>query len=234
MARITFGAIITSIRGSIGGITFQTNKSGAIARLRPGNPKQPTSKQSNRIVEFSQLAFEWGQLDLLEQTDWNDFAAINPKIDRFGEQKILTGYNFFQALNSWRLKTGGSILVTPLPIPAESPVVDYFIRVDQIGIDIFFLDTKVDPDLELIIYATGINTTLSRSNFSRAKLLGIVATSIVTPFDITALWSAAIGMDYFTQTTGVPFKISFMLQVVNKTNGNTSVGNFKTFQFQFR
>lgn len=229
MARITFGSIITSINGSIGGITYQTNKSGAIARLRPTNPKKPTSKQSSSIAEFSNLGNIWSTITPAQKVLWNDFAEINPKVDRFGALKILTGYNYFISLNFWVLKLGGVLLSNPPDFSVPAPSTDYTITL--IG-DEILLTSITGPStvgLFYIIYGTTIVTTFGRSNFNKSRFLTTIPVNQVLPFALTPFWDNVFGLDFSAVNLSSNFNLSFMIQVVDIDKGITTAGLFKTF-----
>jgi len=99
MARVTYGALITELAGSIGGITFQKNGSGNIARLKPNMPMISSPAQAEQQYKLSSLVAQWAALTLIQQTSWNDFAAAHDHINEFGETKTLNGFQWFMSCN---------------------------------------------------------------------------------------------------------------------------------------
>lgn len=231
MARITYGPLVTKIQGSIGGVTFQTNRSGAIARLRPSNPKAKTAKQSNAMSLFSQTASNWQPLTLAQKILWNDFAAANPKINTFGELKTLTGYSMFLSLNYWRIVKALPILTVPPAYVVPAPIVDYQMSLNPTQLLLDSVDGGVGANLVVITYASAPVVGVTKSTFNR--MLFFVANPNIGsyPKDFTALWNSKTGLDYVSLRSTSQFNISAMFQVLDVDSGITSQGLFKTFSF---
>ena len=126
MARIQFGALITEITGSIGGFTFQKNRSGSIVRLRPSGTKKVSEKQSVQRAKHLSFLSLWQNLTFLQKSSWNDFAVLHPKINSFGQEKVLSGLNWFESVNQNLQAIGQSIVSVPpvyaLPTAPENYV----------------------------------------------------------------------------------------------------------------
>jgi hypothetical protein len=99
MARVTYGALITNIAGSIGGSTFQNNASGAIVRSKPFTPVNPSASQSARQLILTQLVALWPTLTNAQKTAWNNMAAAHLKINDWGSSVRVSGYQWFIAYN---------------------------------------------------------------------------------------------------------------------------------------
>lgn len=231
MARITYTGIIASINGSIGGTTFQTNKSGAIVRLRPKSNKSYTNKQSQKNSAFAGLSFQWGKLSLAQKTLWNEFALINPKINKLGTAKNLTGYNYFQSLNFWLVTLANPILSVPPAYDLPNSITGYDIILGVGGISLSSVVGALGAEYSLAIYATTVTQTLSRSNFNKARLIKVIPSNTGLPLDLTNEWESTFGIDYSDSRNNAQFNISFMILQVRNDSGITSVGNFTTFSF---
>jgi len=103
MARVTYGAGITDFKGSIGGVTFQNNTSGSIARLRSRAVVNPTSGQAAYQNRFSYLVSLWPTLTQVQKDTWDAFAAANDHTTPWGDIKILSGYQWFLSCNLRRM-----------------------------------------------------------------------------------------------------------------------------------
>ena len=84
MAKVTYGALVTEINGSIGGITFQTNRAGTIARIRPASFRSRTGKQNTEIANFTSLIAGFSALTLAQKQAWDTFASVHTKETKFG------------------------------------------------------------------------------------------------------------------------------------------------------
>lgn len=123
MARVTYGALITELAGSIGGITFQKNASGNIARLRPHMSVNASDLQRSQQGLLNSLVSGWSALTLAQQTGWNNFAAAHSHVNEFGETKILNGFQWFLSCNL-NLSLIGEATITAAPawtvmVPAD-------------------------------------------------------------------------------------------------------------------
>jgi hypothetical protein len=75
MAILTFGAPVTGIRGTIGGITYSGNKSGPYAKIWSRGANVRTPPQSVDRLLLAALAARWRTLSAGHRADWDTFAA---------------------------------------------------------------------------------------------------------------------------------------------------------------
>lgn len=111
MALVKFGAGIVDARGSIAGMTFSRNKSGAIirARVKPVNPKAPRQEHARTIV--SNLAAFWHtDLSVVNRGLWETYAAAVPMKNKLGETIHLSGFNHFIRTNCPQLQLAEDII----------------------------------------------------------------------------------------------------------------------------
>jgi hypothetical protein len=99
MARVTYGPLVTDLTGSIGGITFQHNTQGAIARCRAYTPVNPSIQQSDRQLALINLVYAWSKLSLTNKNLWNALAAAHKKVNDWGNEVKISGYQWFLAYN---------------------------------------------------------------------------------------------------------------------------------------
>jgi hypothetical protein len=109
MASITYGSIITDIKGSIGGISYQSNGGGKIARLRPSPINRASFGQNAVRNKFNTVVASWGQTSLAQKQAWAALALAHPTTGYYGAVKQLNGFQLFNQLNSYRLITGSAI-----------------------------------------------------------------------------------------------------------------------------
>src|SRR3972149_7623759 len=111
MARITF--TLGTIKGSIGGLTFQGNTSGSIIRQRPAPRKSSTLKQQASHANFLFLLKAWQDIAQDDRDLWNTYASLHEKINKTGESKLLTGMNWFISVNSQQYSQTATLIETP-------------------------------------------------------------------------------------------------------------------------
>jgi hypothetical protein len=113
MARVTYGESITEYAGSIGGITYQKNRSGNIAKLRSNPTVNPSPYQSIYQTQFAMLVALWPTLSLPNKIDWDDHAAAHKHTTPWGAEKTLSGYQWFLLCNILRLHYHPAPILTP-------------------------------------------------------------------------------------------------------------------------
>lgn len=117
MARVKFGSIVTEIRGSVGGTTFQVNKYGFTAKNKSVNVRPNTVKQSGVKSIFSFSVKAWRNLTETARGNWNTFAANFPQYTKNDDTVPISGFNAFVKWHTaYYLATG----VTTLP--ADEPI----------------------------------------------------------------------------------------------------------------
>ncbi len=99
--------ILTTMSGSLGGITAARNKGGQYLRARvvPVNPSSPAQVTLRTV--FSALAVHWGTtLTALQRTGWDTYAANVTVVNRIGETVNITGFQHYIRSNTPRVQAG--------------------------------------------------------------------------------------------------------------------------------
>jgi len=154
MARVTYGALITELAGSIGGITFQKNSSGNIARLKPNMPVNVSEAQQAQNIFLSQLVASWSSLSDANKTSWNDLAVAHDHTNEWGESKTLNGFQWFVSCNLNLLFTSQATIdtapswTTPLVVP------DFSIITNSTQFIVSWSPPWDTTGYKLVIYAT--------------------------------------------------------------------------------
>jgi len=222
MALIQLGAMITSIKGSILGWTFQNNGAGTIIRARSGPRRTSTSRQQQSHQTHQKRLVEWQKLLLSEKQLWNAYASLYPKTDKFGVVKKINGQNFYESVN-----TALEIISQPLTntppahtLPAAVPPFAIIVSDTDLFIE---LESPFDFSLnELIIWSTA---PTSRSTFSinqLRKFLGLFNPASFPLMAITTLWENATDLPWSSAAAAIESNIIVCLQSVSKSSGITS------------
>jgi len=134
MARVTYGSGVTELAGSIGGVTYQKNASGNIAKLRSNPTVNPTARQAGYQTNMAYLVSFWPTLSQDNKDRWDAFAIAHTHTTNWGEVKTLSGYQWFLSCNLNRLVEYDSIVPAP-PAWVAYPPPDAFtlaVTVDHI------------------------------------------------------------------------------------------------------
>ena len=95
MAVIKFGSIVTDGRGSLGGSTIQSDRSGHIWRNKP-LPLKSRSQAQSLIRSYNKaMQAGWRALSELQKKIWNDYPKINHIFNKSGEKHPLSGHSLW-------------------------------------------------------------------------------------------------------------------------------------------
>lgn len=100
MARAEYGAIITSMRGSIGGMTFSATATAQTVRRKPRPPNPRQLLQVAKINQFAALMGVWRTLTATQRADWATWAASVTFTNSQGQTYSISG---FQAWTRYRM-----------------------------------------------------------------------------------------------------------------------------------
>lgn len=95
MARIKYTALVESIRGSIGGTTFQKNAYGYTVKSKPNMLNPNTSRQNASKQLFSVAAQKWRNLTDPQRAAWDAYANAFPIPSRKNPDAYLSGFAAF-------------------------------------------------------------------------------------------------------------------------------------------
>ena len=228
MARIQLAAPIADIAGSIGGITFQRNSSGLIARRRSTGKKAKTLKQSESLQKIGTQQRAWQQLSEAQQIVWNDYAALYPKSNLFGQSKNLTGLNWFISINQ-NLDLVGSSQVSVPPARVQPPAsAPYSVTATDSALEITFAAPFSPANSALIIRATSPVSITSNSLQKQLRLILVDSAAPFTTIDLQTVWQNYFGVSYPPGGPGGCYKIFVSVQTAELSSGLVSVGLFES------
>lgn len=190
MARVTYGSIITDLKGSIGGITYQSNGNAKIARLRATKRKNNTQSQQSKIISFQQLLPSWQAIDVADKEDWNTFATANTKTNKWGEEKNINGFNWFMAINSYlttcsrTTREAPPSWLTPLVVPS------FTTNILSTSFNLSFASTFDHSDNDLILFSSPLIRSLSVLNRKLMKQTKIIAASTTDDIEFLTEWES--------------------------------------------
>ena len=220
MARIVY--TLGELKGSVGGLTFQQNSSGKIVRQRPQVSKTSTIKQQQAHQNHISLLKTYQALSNADKDLWNTFASTYTKVNKFGEDKQLTGQNWYESLNWQLLHRSLSLFDVPPThtLPAACPSFTIGMTADSISVHV--ADDYPFTDIELNIWTT-IPTTRQKVTVNQIrKFVTSMTGESDNPLDITTAWENATGL-LWTPTTLFPSSNIFIcLQSVSTVSYITS------------
>ncbi len=228
MARIIYGAIITDIKGSIGGITFQKNGSGTIARLKPRKTKTNTQKQRDQQPRLKEVQRNWNELSLTNKMSWNYFASVNKKIGLDGNEKVLTGYQWFITINENRLLFEDSILEVPPVYEIVNPISGIDLDWTQIHLNIIWDGTFPSDTYNILYYASFVLNSASKFDFNKTRLvrkeeLASIYNTAIIRTDDPIWWIPYYNSNFPPELGNKNFYLTCYVRFVGKNSGISSL-----------
>lgn len=129
MARIKYTALIESIRGSIGGTTFQSNKYGFTIKSKPNMtiPKSPLQSVSKRL--FAQASMRWRTIGDVARQRFVQFASDYPQYSKNNPNAQLDGYSIWMLWTPLNLLTGRGFEPSIVAVLAPAVTLSYVFTV---------------------------------------------------------------------------------------------------------
>jgi hypothetical protein len=223
MAKIIYSVPVSELTGSIGGVTFQRNSSGFIARSKPNRKVNPSNFQSAAQMAVSSTINAWHNLPVESREGWNQLASDQPHVTPWGALRNLNGYQQFLS-NNLNLKALNSTPISVAPIYDPPPAPDVFtVEFSQTQILINLGAPLPSPPLYVQVYAT---PPLRRSavNIRRNNIL-LQNTIVLNPsvIDITGSYCDQFNINYENFISDSNCFIIIRLAFTNISTGFRSV-----------
>lgn len=231
MASIKFSGLVSGLKGSIGGVTFQGSSTGNMVKTKPYkvNPAiitpsgiQPHFNAKQMIAAVSR---KWRTLTSEQRNSWALGASDYPAYNKFGEAYTPSAFQVFMTLNIKTFNYIGTFIST-CPTPAEIPPVPSTVIDGSIGGEMQLTLGELPPENYLLLmWATKIFQPGKVPQKSDYKLIGQISHGDTNPLDITYNWEEVFGS--FTGHGTIYFKF----QLFNYVTGQTSPATYTSWSF---
>jgi len=199
--------ILADMSGRLQGIVASHNRGGQYFRGRTIPDTPPTAPQTAVRVHMATCVNNWTQvLTNVERSNWNDYAAINPEVNGFGDQVNIGGLGWFVRANISRL-LAGIAPVTTAPVssgPAGlTPPTVSLIAGDDFAVAFNDADAWANQDDgALLLFASrGISPTRFSAAGIPLQFAGIIpgdsGTAPTSPQAIATVFSYVTGQKVF-------------------------------------
>jgi hypothetical protein len=231
MARILYTGIVSDIKGSIGGTTFMHNSSGRIAKRRSDQKFSLSSNQYSTAAKFASIVVIWRNLLGSERTAWDAIANANPRYDKWGVQKTLSGFQYFVAANRNLITIGEPIQTYPAVYESPQEVNDYDPTATTTTFNLHWSAPQYWTDYTLLVFASP--PTQKRSSTSRIlrRLITQYSGLSLTNLDILSNYIAVYPLDWPSLITNSHGFIKLFVMSIGVATGITS--QFNAFQLEF-
>ena len=217
MARVQFGAIVTGLRGKVGGSVFSNNGSGATYGTKTTATKAGPKKSiiANILAGASR---GWRALSNGERVAYNAYAGTQPRTDSLGRTYYLTGFQTWCGLNTAKRVINEPYLtgfVDPtLPNNTINPMsLDDLIFSKTTGIDLQVTVESVNERTQTMVFASRPVSAGKQSVSGAYKLLKYYAQANAGPQITTAEYEALFGSVVKGNT------VFFKIVLINQLSG---------------
>ena len=230
MALVNFSALVTSVKGSVGGITFSSTRSGTAVKRRLTGRKSVSSKQLRALSLNKQSLTDWSILGFGPRQSWSDYASVYTFTDRFGVTKALTGLNWFVLVNYNRVFFGLSVVTVPPTHVLPDSLPSFFLTMDATSMVVEWSTTVDDSTTAIMVFASG--PTKSQAQYNRGKylLLGLITSDYSNSFAITSLWEDVTGLNYASTMAAGLLNVNVMIVPISKMSYISGLGQTATSQ----
>lgn len=218
MARVLYTAMVSEIIGKVNGMTFQNNRSGNIVRKTGTTGKVKTNKQSLILNRNNTLINEWQGLTLTQQTNWNNFSDLYSKVNRWGQTKQLTGFNWFQHINSNRIITGNSTVTAPPTYASPSGITAFNVSVAAGSLRAVFTSSFDASSLYLLVFASMFKRQLNLSNRGQYRLIKVFDPGVYSSLQIITEYESYYNITIPSAASGSKINISMLIVPVESTS----------------
>lgn len=193
MAKIKLGAIVTDIRGKLGGHVFSKNRGGAYMRTKvtPVNPA--SARQTFVRAIFAAISSLWSALTDAQRGSFAGLVEAYAKTDIFGDIKIPSGKALHQRLNQNLGVSGQAYITTCLaPIAVASPDVSK----TEYAVGTVDLDYTHDTSLvgyKLLVFATPKLSAGTKFVKNKLRILLVQAGDVPGVHSIYDIYAAKYG-----------------------------------------
>lgn len=193
MAKIKLGAVVTDIRGKIGGQVFSKNRAGAYMKNKgiPANPQ--TAAQTAVRALFAFISGLWSALTEAQRESFRTKVSEYSRTDVFGDVRNPTGKALHQRLNQNLLNSGQSqIDLCPSPTNVPQAILESVSGAD--GIQALAAELAGNTTgSKLVFFATDSMSQGTKFVKNKLRQIGVLDGAAAGSFDILAAYTQKFG-----------------------------------------
>jgi hypothetical protein len=212
MAQIITGGLVSDLRGSIGGLTFQRSASGLTVKAKT-SPVQPTSAaRSKSRSQLATLQNSWQNLTVTERQNWSTWAQYQNIRNRSFGGAVLSGQQAFMQMNRYRLLTEQTVVTTPVFTPYTLPILTLSLTSSAGVFLAAFLDMTDSSAYFPVLLMSGPIRAARNARPSNLRYVGTDEAIDDQHWDISDHYAAAFGQ---VPPSGSRVFVTYMIQQVS-------------------
>jgi len=171
MAIIKLSSIISDIRGSIGGTTFQNTSGGLIMRNKPIRSPESNIYAHNLKLIIAKLGYDWQLLTDDGRDIWNKWSKFIKQTIKNSNYKLMNGRQCFIRTNMYLTLYNRATITIPPFIRSSFTPLDIVLNSSTTNLYLFSNRTLVPLEEFLILYLTRpVKNTITKPG-SRLRLI---------------------------------------------------------------
>ena len=228
MARILYTGIVSDIKGSIAGTTFQHNASGRIAKARSNQSFSSSTIQNSTQAKLATVATRWRGLSLYNRESWDDMAFEYDRIDKWGAHKTISGFQYHALSNRNLLTIGEPMQDYPAAYVTPLVVQDFDVTTDATHFTINFIAPFNLTLHNLLIFASAPTQKSHAKSRVARRLIAQFWGDTYEDLEILTYYQAVYPFNWASLFTSGHCLIHLFLCTVARATGMTS--QFSNYQ----
>lgn len=186
MATILLGALVTDIRGSVGGSTIRNVNSAFVLSNKSRGASKNIIRSNKTLISKRDIFQSWNLLSAAERKEWGELSNLYPQLDKFGRLVVLGAYQFYTKFFIQQSVTGLRVF---LPV-------DYSNHISSGAVTLFrinFLSQKVEIIFKgspaatfILVQVYPVRNKNVRTNFNRRKFIFFKEVQLPEDINITS------------------------------------------------
>lgn len=209
MAVVKFGAIVTDMKGKLGGHVFQGSKGGSSLRTKAGKTKvgRMTLRSAGDPIPgidmtwptvLARVASSWRSLSLASKNSWDALVGTWTFTNKFGDVVNRNGYAIYTACNMNRV-LGGLAILDDAPIPDSAFPMDAKIEFDNVASDILLTFQNAESvGQKFVLLQAGVTNKDKVNPATKYKIIHVGTIQDTNPQSIDAYVQVPPGFDLYS------------------------------------
>lgn len=122
MAIIKTSALVSEIRGKVGGVVFARNRGGAYVRQFVSPVQAETEPRTEARGRLGQISAAWETLTDTQRQGWTDYGQAVGSVNSLGDTHPISGIAAFVRSNSLLMLAGQSMRLLAPDYPLRGPI----------------------------------------------------------------------------------------------------------------
>jgi len=202
-ASVKYGAIITELKGSVGGHTFKATAGTGVMQTKinrsaTGKTGGKTTKaDAGRVISAlkntAQNATNWKALSASDRLAWGVAAVDFPFTNKYGQQYTPSGFQLYMSINNNLLNIGEPVISVPPTPEAWENAPAFTAGVSVSPPSQLSINTVLPAGYSAILYASSNQSTGRNYEPGRMKAIAIFDGSTVFPYNAQPDYEAVFG-----------------------------------------